>query len=258
MVSIKSRKRKEISLNYKKERKSISIPALVSDEFVINLVKKTDKKILDFWAWIWTLSEQILKRYNDKKVYIYEPNSHMYKLLQENFICIDNNRFFITKTFKEIEDIKVDVIICNNVLDHIKNIEKVISYFNNTLNNWWHLILSIPHPFKNAGKWHKSKHLNTFKYDYFKIDNYMTEWEVLRDREDVDGNIIVKDVNSFNRKLETYFKVLFNNNFFVMWLYEPWPQKIYWKNFPIIYNKTSRIPYFLILDCYKNNGGKDK
>jgi len=258
MVSIKSNKWQEISLNYAQERDAYSIPALISDKLIVDLIKKSDKNILDFGAWIGTISKKISEKMSTMTIYIYEPNTYMLELLKKNIIMKEKyDNFFITHKFKEIEDIRVDVIICNNVLDHIKDIEKVISYFNKVLNNRWHLILSIPHPFKNAGERHKSKKWNIFKYDYLKVYNYMQEWEVFRNREDVDWNIVVKNVNSFNRKLETYFKVLLNNNFSVMWLYEPWPEKICWKKFPIIYNKTSRIPYFLILDCYKTNGNKN-
>jgi hypothetical protein len=143
-------------------------------------------------------------------------------------------------------------------LDHIKKIDTIIAYFYKILNRQWHLILSIPHPFKNAGNREKTKKWNIFSYDFYKIENYMQEWEVSRNREDIHGKIIAKNVNSFNRRLETYFNILVAKWFSICWLYEPWPNQEVGKKFPLIYAKTSRIPYFLILDCYKNNGSKNK
>jgi hypothetical protein len=50
MVNIKSNKWQEISLNYEKERETCSIPALISDNLIVSLIKKSDKDILDFGA----------------------------------------------------------------------------------------------------------------------------------------------------------------------------------------------------------------
>jgi len=258
MVNITSNKWQEISLNYEKERETCSIPALVSDNFVTNLIKKSDKNILDFWAWIGTISKKIVRKWSHK-VYVYEPNIYMSELLKKNIMIEkEHDNIFIIDKFNEIKNIKVDAIVCNNVLDHIEKIEPIIAFFHRILNRQWHLILSIPHPLKNAGNREKNKKWETFSYDFYKIENYMNEGVVSRNREDVYGKVIAKNVNSFNRRLETYFNILIAKWFSIRGLYEPWLAKKNGKKFPIIYAKASRIPYFLILDCYKNDGGENK
>jgi ubiquinone/menaquinone biosynthesis C-methylase UbiE len=242
-----------IAENYFVERDTLSFPALLIDKLILELLQNESHiSILDYGAGSGTLS-RLLSGSLGHKIVAYEPMPEMMEMM----LKLTPNSAFPNITFSSNKDAiitsnkKFDAIICINVFDHILDISEVLNFFNSILSENGRLILSIPHPLKNIGSWVKNRTNNNWEYLYYRLDGYLQEGEVKRNREDVNGNLIIENVVSQHRTISTYYNWIFDSGFEVIKMYEPSPDNQSQDDFPMLFTQAYRIPYFWILDCRK-------
>lgn len=238
-----------IADNYEKEREMLSFPTLLLDDLVVSMISRQAERVLDYGAGSGAISRRLQKA--GFSVIAYEPIKVMRDLCRK---MTPEDLFHGIKIFSNLHSIasaSLDAIICVNVLNHIDRLELVVRKIYTLLKPGGQLIVVIPHPFKDSGYWHKSGLAGSWRYDYYVAGDYMKEGVVVRTREDVNGNVVVKKVVMNHRKVATYFNILTKSGFRVGQLIEPGPKNISKKKFPVLHEKSSRIPYFLVIECYK-------
>jgi len=248
---MKNNQWKYIANNYKLERDTLSLPSLLTDKEIIRLVGEKKKlHILDYGAGSGTLSRQLYK--NKNELIAFEPMKPMCDLMKELTSSDIYPNITITDNIKEVEKLKnIDCILCINVLNHIDNVPSILKMFNRVSSKNGRLIVCLPHPLKNVGTWEKVQKNGTWEYIYYRLDGYIKEGKIKRTREDFHGNVVVKEVINNHRKIATYYNWLYEAGFNITKMIEPAPETKLAKKYPILYSKSSRIPYFLIFECVK-------
>lgn len=238
-----------IAQNYEVERDTMSLPAILVDDLVIRLMNHRNAgKLLDFGAGSGTLSRVMAQ--SGHNVTAYEPNSPMSDVLKKTTPPELMQRIMVFNTIEQIEkDSDYDDILCINVVDHLLDVPEAFSLFRRKIKENGNFILCIPHPIKNLGAWVKEKDGDEWNYVYYRLDDYMKEGTVKRNREDVSGNLIIKDVVSQHRTISTYYNWVIDAGFEVNRMYEPAPLEEHERKFPAYFKQCSRIPYFWILEC---------
>jgi SAM-dependent methyltransferase len=240
-----------IAENYKIERDTLSLPAILIDELVIALADAGPRgRVLDFGAGSGTLARALAA--SGREVTAFEPNEPMRDLMMRQTPDDLKRSITIVSDIAHVgPDAHFSTILCINVVDHLLDVADAFSLFRKKIAPDGNLILCIPHPLKNLGKWVKEWNESTSAWDYlyYRLDDYMKEGTVKRDREDVNGNLIIKDVLSQHRTIATYYNWVADAGFSVKRMYEPAPKPEHAQTFSAHYKQCSRIPYFWILDC---------
>jgi SAM-dependent methyltransferase len=184
------------------------------------------------------------------EVQCYEPTIEMVEVFRERTTV---DRYPGIRLLTDMADLQpnaaYDTVICSNVVDHLLNVPAVLAQLRGLLLDEGHLLLSIPHPMKNRGTWVKDRRGDNWRYLYYRLDGYLNEGQVKRDREDMKGNVIIKDVVSQHRTISTYYNWIRDAGFSVHRMYEPAPPPEMATRYPELWEQSSRIAYFWILDC---------
>lgn len=233
------------------ERDDKCFMSMLLDPLFSALVGDKKQTILDYGAGIGTMPRLFHELGHD--VIAYEPMPEMFAALQKATPAsrYPNIRAYGDLSFDDAH-FKIDTLVCVNVFDHLLDVPKVLRDFHRYLKDDGRLILSIPHPIKNLGAWVKETREGQWAYLYYRLDDYLKEGQVKRNREDVNGNLIIKDVISQHRTISTYFNWIVEAGFRVNRMTEPKPTEDDVKKFPVLCAQCARIPYFWILDCAKN------
>jgi len=241
----------KIAKNYEIERDSVSPAHFLLDDLVVSrAVVRKNIKILDYGAGSGTISR--LMCVMGGLVRAYEPMKEMHELLLKNS---NPKKFVGLKILDSHSDImkagKFDAAVCINVLNHIKDAPAIIKLMSKVLKKGGKLIISIPHPIKNLGAW-KVKRINGgLVFDFYRLNNYMEEGRSLKPRVDINGRLVAASVVINHRRISTYLRWLLESGFVISDFIEPMPAKKDAKRFPLFYSKSSKIPYFLVLECVK-------
>jgi len=243
-----------IAQNYEVERDILSLPAILVDDLVMALMNTARQgKVLDFGAGSGTLTRLLARQGHN--VTAYEPNAPMRNVMVRANPADLQEKITILEDIEQVEKIEQhDSIICINVVDHLLDVLGTFKLFREKIKPGGRFILCIPHPMKNIGSWVKERNGSEWDYVYYRLDGYMSEGAVKRDREDVKGNLIIKDVISQHRTMSTYYNWVIDAGFDVVKMHEPGPKEEHKTSFPAHYKQCSRIPYFWILDCIPRQG----
>jgi len=245
----------EILSLYEEEREKKSFSSILIDEYIFSLPIKKQDIILDFGSGSGYNSIILSKKC--KKIIAVEKSDEMIenfrKRLKPECDVIKEKIEIIKGDIDRLRSFKnIDIILCLNVLDFIDNIDSYLISFYETLNNKGRLILSIPHPIKDLGFWRKTRKTDSWDYDCFILEDYFTEGECSKRREDFNGDTTVENVISYHRTISSYYNSLMSSGFLCDRIYEPKPKQIHKHSHPVLYSKCHRIPYFLIFECHKD------
>jgi SAM-dependent methyltransferase len=108
-------------------------------EIIKEVIKKNlskNLKILDFGAGT-GINAKMLSKFG--LVYMYEPHLKTQKFLKSEYN--DKKKF---KILNKISNMKFDLIILSDVLEHIKNDKDQIKKLNNNLNKNGHILITVP------------------------------------------------------------------------------------------------------------------
>jgi len=129
-------------------------------EDLIKLIPSKAKKILDIGSAEGSMGSLIKKIRPELEVDAIEPNTIMANIARPKYANVYNMGI---EDFKP--DIKYDVLICGDVIEHMENPWKHICRFFEMLGNNSHLILSIP----NAGHWSLVMDMINGKFEYLPV-----------------------------------------------------------------------------------------
>jgi molybdopterin/thiamine biosynthesis adenylyltransferase/SAM-dependent methyltransferase len=140
---------------------------------------------------------------------------------------------------------RYDLIVCCNVLDHVEDPLPILETFFAGLRATGTLIVTVPHPVKDGGRWSKDTSGDILSYNDFRIAGYFEEGPITKHREDADGNTTIAGIRTVHRTVSTYSRLLAEAGFVITELREPQPDSALTHDQPIIWAKTSQVPYFL-------------
>lgn len=220
---------------------------LILTPFMENLIQvKPNEQILEIGAGPGKLGS-FLKRmgaivdFNDLSAKLLQtiPNRDGSEFYEGNFLDLDIEK-------------KYDLIICNNVLDFVEDLDIAVTKIANLLNVSGRIYITIPHPIKDTGYWLKEKYNGRWNYNQYLLNNYFMNGKVQKKREDSNGNIVSRGIESYHRTISDYFDVFLRQNFEVLEVYEPHPEEDFSATQPVLYEKSINIPYFLTIGLKKN------
>jgi len=238
-----------IASSYEATRDTRSLNALVLDDLMIELSNhRPSALVLDLGCGIGTIARALAAR--GHRVVCIDDNTTMLRILRarlprdlrESVSIIRGD--IMTTAFP----VECDTIILNLVLDHIQDPPSLLRKCRGTIASDGNLIIALPHPWKDAGRWTKSHTNGQWRYGDLVIDNYFYEGHQWKHREDADGNTIIPTIRSFSRTIESYASLIRNAGFVIAEILEPALP-------PTAASPTSalaramRIPYFVVFNC---------
>lgn len=237
-----------ISKKYAKERDSFSQSSMLLDPLIKNYFEQhRGANVLDYGAGSGTQA-RLISPYTTKIV-AYEPTEAMRRILLEKTPLSHYKNIQIIDNREDLSRVGLfDVILCSKVLDHISDVPQVLKEMHGLLKEKGVLLLSIPHPIKYSGVWDKENG----KYNYYKMDNYFQEKEIVRSRENMFGETFITEVRCFHRTISTYYNWLICAGFCVSKILEPQPATQLDSAMKYLSEQSSRIPNLLFFECFKN------
>lgn len=142
---------------------------------------------------------------------------------------------------------RYDIVYCLNVLDHVVDLEEAARRLRSSVRPGGHLVLSIPHPMKDRGGWYKVQGPYGWEYRHYVVDDYFLEGECLKNREDDRGDVRIRGVRTYHRTLSRYFEEFLRQGMLVRRVLEPEPDGEIRERLPVLFDKSSRIPYFVVI-----------
>jgi bacteriocin biosynthesis cyclodehydratase domain-containing protein len=137
-----------------------------------------------------------------------------------------------------------DDILCLNVLDHVEEPLPLLQGMRCLLADGGQILASLPHPMKDQGAWHKEHVGGRWRYREFVVYDYFDEGPVTKSREDPEGEVVIAAIRTFHRTTATWAQLFIDAGLRIAGLWEPAPNPRHERSFPILYEKSSRIPYF--------------
>ncbi|MFC0863941.1 ThiF family adenylyltransferase [Sphaerimonospora cavernae] len=139
-----------------------------------------------------------------------------------------------------------DLVLCNNVLDHVADLDSALIRFRRAVREDGRVVVSIPHPVKDGASWNRRNVNGRWQYEDLRLEQYFSEGPITKHREGPDGDVVMDVVTTHHRTVETYFAAFRRTGFQVCELYEPQPPGHAAVEHPEIWAKASKIPYFLV------------
>ncbi|WP_067901914.1 ThiF family adenylyltransferase [Nocardia vaccinii] len=238
---------------YEESRTSESINSVVLDEFLAGLTAQliSDRKksassmrALDFGCGSGENLAMLAASFGE--VVGVDKSTRMLELCRRR-VPLDGGA---TVTLAHVDDesewkSRFDLILCTNVLDHIRDLDAVLHLLSSSLTEEGTLVATIPHPIKDGGVWHRGQRGGLPDYTDFRIEDYFTEGTVTKSRESSSGDIVIDAIATYHRTIESYVQSFLRAGFSIQNVFEPRPDTSAAAEHPVIWSKTSRVPYFL-------------
>lgn len=238
----------DIAGQYKDEREQHSFNAVLLDNLVHTLLPSVaGRTVADVGAGSGQITTSLVQR--GAIVHAYEPQSAMRRLLNQRLANDGISAQVVPCGIEGLADKAgaYDVVCCINVVDHVRDLSWAIRTLSEALCAGGTLVLSVPHPLKDRGGWRKTPRVLDWAYEHFIVDDYFDEGSCTKVREDRYGNVRVRDVASYHRTISTYINTVLESGLRVSGVVEPAPDSEIAEHEPVIHEKASRIPYFLVI-----------
>lgn len=237
-----------IAAQYAEERDEHSFNAVLLDPLVPELVGPVDGALVaDVGAGTGQVTDRLAAL--GAHVDAYEPDTAMAGLLRERVRSHGDLVRVMPEGLEALAEVegRYDTICCLNVLDHIADLPESVRLLRSALKPGGRLVLSIPHPMKDRGGWYKLPGPRGWEYRHYVVDDYFLEGECLKDREDRNGDVRLRGVRTHHRTLSRYFEELLTQGFLLRRVLEPEPEASVEERDPVIFDKSSRVPYFVVM-----------
>jgi molybdopterin/thiamine biosynthesis adenylyltransferase/SAM-dependent methyltransferase len=239
-----------VAEDYDRDRESGSANDLVLDRLVLRLLDVPDPAdILDLGAGTGTIARELAGR--GHRVTAVDASEQMLDILRQRMPTdLQGTLDIITARLEALPDFctQFDSVLLNCVLDYVSEPNEVLARCFALLRPAGSLLVTVPHPLKDAGRWEKRRENGTMVYEAFRIENYFWEGPITKTREDVDGTVLPGRLTAYRRTTETLFASIVSVGFTVIGIHEPVPAGA---GSTATHEKASRIPYFQVFDCRK-------
>ncbi|MFL1381219.1 ThiF family adenylyltransferase [Nocardiopsis protaetiae] len=237
-----------IADQYAQEREERSFNALLLDPLVPTLIEPVrGRSVADVGAGAGQLSDRLADL--GARVDAYEPDRRMADLLRQRVEGHGDRVRVIPRGLEALDEVqgRYDVVYCLNVLDHIADLREAVHLLRSSVRPGGHLVLSLPHPVKDRGGWYKVPGPHGWEYRHYVVDDYFLEGECVKSREDHRGDVRLRGVKTYHRTLSRYFEELLSQGMLVRRVLEPEPDAEVRERLPVLFDKSSRIPYFVVI-----------
>lgn len=231
------------------ERQASSFMSLLLDEDLVARACCTagpGSRVLDYGAGDGHLAVAVAR--GGAYVDAFEPTSSQFAQLKTR-LGDDNLLVTALQTDEQISG-TYDLVLCVNVFDHIENWIETAARIVELVRPGGRLLIVVPHPLKDLGDWHRDTAAEPARsYEHYVLHDYLREGICYKNRENSLGNVIARGIPSHHRTVSTYYNGLHRLGLDIDELYEPVPNQRDALTEPVLYSKSSRIPYFLLFDC---------
>jgi len=153
----------------------------------------------------------------------------------------------ITLADSELSEIEgpFDEIACLNVLDHIEDPRSTLVAIADLAAPGARILISLPHPVKDRGGWRKERRSGRWHYrEFVLLDSYFEEGPVSKSRENAGGDTVIESITTFHRTTESWVRLFLEAGLRIADLREPAADPSRAEELPVLYEKSSRVPYF--------------
>ena len=231
---------------YEHDRAANSINSVLLDPLLESIVgARAGQRVLDYGCG--TGEQALLLAGAGAEVVAYDSSQRMVDLLNERLPAELAPRLRAVAGDR-LPDFtaEFDVVLCSNVLDHIADIASVLARLRRAVCDDGRVIVTVPHPIKDGATWNRRQVAGRWEYEDLRLEAYFAEGPLTKHRENADGDIVLNAITTHHRTIETYFQAFRAAGFRVAGLSEPQPPAAAAVEYPEIWAKTSKIPYFLI------------
>ncbi|WP_170181509.1 ThiF family adenylyltransferase [Haloactinospora alba] len=242
-----------IADQYSEERNDHSFNSILLDGLVPGLFDTQHLgHVADIGAGTGRLTELLVEK--STQVDAYEPSEEMFGILLDRMRSKNNLRL-VEGGISSVSGVRdhYDALCCLNVLDHVSDLDLSISILEGSLRPGGRLVLSVPHPVKDRTGWKKSFGPGGWNYHGYLLDDYFEEGLCKKDREDRNGDVRLRGVTSHHRTVSRYLQAVLRCGMSIKDVIEPEPDIAHRENNPVLYDKSSRVPYFLVIVADSGN-----
>jgi 2-polyprenyl-3-methyl-5-hydroxy-6-metoxy-1,4-benzoquinol methylase len=234
---------------YAREREAGSLNQSVLDPVVVELCLRGGQKVLDLGCGIGTVSRALAGA--GRSVTAIDASMEMLEILAARTVETDRARIDIRHG--DVLEVcwagEYDLILANMLLDHLPEPEALLKRCHAALVPDGIFIVTLPHPFKDAGGWElRGEALETGLSGRFIVEDYFATGRASRTRLSEDARSATALVTTYRRTLAQYAAMLARADFVIAEMYEPRPDASTGKLSPRA-ALAAKMPYFLVLLC---------
>lgn len=230
---------------YGSERESASQNSLVLDELVAELLPGAPRRrVLDIGCG--SGHEAVRLASEGSQIVALDRDPEMLAITERRAREADVSERIVT-TAMELSEIDghFDDVLCLNVLDHIEDVRETLSEIVRLAAPDATVLISVPHPIKDRGAWRKERRGDRWHYpEFVLLESYFDEGPVSKSRENAKGETVIESITTFHRTTETWVRLFLEAGFTITDLREPVADPSRAEGLPVLYEKSSRIPYF--------------
>lgn len=232
---------------YEEARTKSSINAVVLDDFLLELALSDDPRTaLDYGCG--SGEQAIALAQHGLAVTAFDPSARMIEIVQSR---VESHAGLPVTAGAELDtlvsDSTFDVIMCSNVLDHVapEHFDDTVRRLRELTASSGRAIVTVPHPIKDGATWIRTGRKDHWEYNEVRLQEYFNEGPVTKHRETSDGALAMRSIDTHHRTIESYVTAFLRHGFSIVSIAEPQPPASAAKEFPEIWAKTARVPYFM-------------
>ncbi|WFR83672.1 TOMM precursor leader peptide-binding protein [Arthrobacter sp. Y-9] len=140
-----------------------------------------------------------------------------------------------------------DLVMCSNVLDHVgpEQFDATVERLRSLTVNTGRAIITVPHPIKDGASWIRTGSKDHWEYKEVRLKEYFNEGPITKHRENANGEMALRSIRTYHRTIENYATAFLRHGFNIVSITEPRPPASAEHEFPEIWAKTTRVPYFM-------------
>jgi molybdopterin/thiamine biosynthesis adenylyltransferase/ubiquinone/menaquinone biosynthesis C-methylase UbiE len=232
---------------YDSDREKDSVNAVLLDDLMERLISVNDgTTALDFGCGSGAQALMLARR--GATVSAFDTSRQMLQILDAKTPPELRPRINALSELSALDGLEAtfDVIVCNNVLDHVSDLDELVARLRRVAATGAQVIVTVPHPIKDGARWRRTRSGDRWEYDEMVLEQYFNEGPVTKHRENAAGETVIAGITTNHRTVDTYFTTFRKHGFDVTALHEPQPPAGTVVTHPEIWAKTSRLPYFLV------------
>jgi bacteriocin biosynthesis cyclodehydratase domain-containing protein len=231
---------------YESSRETDSLNTLLLDDFLIDLVSPSrGRRVFDFGCGNGVQALRLAKA--NASVFAFDPSEGMRTQFREAMAAAGAAIVLADDLLDPAIDKVYDAILATNVFDLLspEELDEALAWITSHLARDGMVIATVPHPIKDGAIWTRESSEHGWEYRDLRLREYFLEGPVTKHWADSDGQTVVRALRSFHRTIESYSEAFGRGGLECSRIFEPRPSRSLESDFPDVWARTHRIPYFL-------------